>query len=698
MALPARRRPIQGQPSGGPRMSLTLRAGLVLAALIFGLAVTAWGAWVHWERMFAAIWLPRQWEQAQGVLLLAAAVLALGLLAARPAVTGGLLLLAAAVAFGPGAVVGVAASALAAFLLGWGVLRLADRSHMPDPLMALPAGAAVLVLVLSTLGALRFDMHWVIAATLLAAAAVLADPATRAALGGMGAAALSRHRPPPARWPALWLMTGWMLFAIAHAALPERGWDAFAIHLVVANHVALFGGFAMPPVEMILARSPFGINYLFALVRTLGGEGAVGLLNIAFLLGTLALLRDMLRDVAGPLLRDLGLLLLLAVPVTLGYTATAFVENGLTFLTVAAARTLLRAEGPAVRQAMVALALLLPALAAVKLHGVLAAAAALPVALWRMIEARQGLRAWLPAVFAGLVAAPMGAAQYALALATTGNPVLPFLNHIFRSTLWPHVPFEDVRWTGKLAPDLLYQMTFRTDGFVEGYPGAMGFAVLALLLGGLAAAVLVPRRAPAIALLVAVPPILILGSQAQYLRYFVFVLPLLVVAMVHGLAVAGRLRFAAPALGAAGAAMVAGGFLLLPAGFWTVVTGDIRGAWDPVARRAVAGQIPERQATELVNAIAEGRPRVIYGGTPYGANLRGTPLYTNWYHARVHAELAAAPDEATADALLASLRAQFVIAQDPPASRPEGQVLGFARRHGVLAGRVGQVTVWRLPP
>lgn len=673
----------------------------VLAALLLGVGATGWGLWVHGRAIFNPLWTPHHWQQAQAVLGIGAAILAAGLLAARPAVTLGGVVAVAGVAFGAGAVAAVALVALAALLLGRAVLRLLDRGHEPGALLSLPAGVALLAMALPVVGMLGLPVRGAMwGALALAGGLLLWRPGARAAVAALGAALLARGRPEPARWPALWLITAWVVFALAHAALPERGFDAFAVHRLVTNQIVTFGAWGHGPAEMIFALFPLGANHLYAFAELLGGEAAASLLNVALLLGTLLLLRDMLRDVAGPLLRDLGLLLLLATPVVLGYSATLFIENALTFLATAAARTLLRAEGPAARQALAALVLILPGMAAMKLHGAIIATAALPIALWRLWAARPPARFWAGLAGMSALAAPLGAAPYIHAWIVSGNPVLPFMNNVFRSPLWPPTAFEDPRWVGKLTPDILYEMTFRTSAFVEGFPGALGVAVLALSLAGVVATALAPRRAAWIALAVALPPVAFVLLQTQYLRYVHFALPLLAVAMTHALAEIGRRLgpLAGVPAAAAGWAAVGGGFLLLPAGFWTVLTADLRGTYDPVARHAIAMQTPARQANEVLNAFVGTRPRVLYGSPGYGANLRGWPIYSSWYNQRVAHGLEGAATPAEVDAVLDPLRAAFVVAQVPPADPNEAKLVEWADRRGAPMAVLGQVRVWALRP
>lgn len=674
-----------------------LRLG-VLLALVLGTGATGWGLSVHGGSLLTPIWTPHHWAQAQWVLAIGGLVFAAGVVARRPAATGALLAVAAAAAFGVAALVAAGLLFLVAFLLGWAALKAFEPGGEPDPLTALSSGIALLLLVLPALGVADVEMRPVFFGALVGALCVLFVPSSRAALADLVRRLLAVPVPAARRWLPLSLMTAWFVFALAHASLPARLWDVFAMHLMVPNQIVTFGRWSHSPAELAFAVFPMGANYLFAFAMELGGEAAAQLANLFLVIGILALTRDILRAFCGPAMQDIGLLMLLGTPLVLALSVIPLVENTLAFLVVAAVRTLLRWDGAASRQAILSLLLVLPALAAVKLHGAVVAAVIFPIALWRIRATRAWLGRW--ALLLGIAAASgaLGLVQYLHAWHLTGNPFFPFMNQIFLSPLWPPTALEDLRWTGRFAPDLLYEMTFRSPNFLEAYPGAIGFCGLALLLAGAVATLLFPQRAPLLCLVIALPPVLFVLTQIQYLRYLHFAMPLLVVVKLYGLVQFAQLPYARVPAAVLGFALGAGGFLVLPAASWTLVAADLRGAYDPVVRHQVAMQVPERLANEMVNAMAIGRPRVIYGSAPYGANLRGWPIYTQWYNFPLMMALHRSEDPAELDATLARLRGDFIIARFPAAGAQEAKLVDFAERNGRVVGEVGPVRIWRLAP
>jgi hypothetical protein len=362
-------------------------------------------------------------------------------------------------------------------------------------------------------------------------------------------------------------------------------------------------------------------------------------------------------------------------------------------------RALLLMDESPQRAPLIALCVLLPAMAAVKLHGAVAALPCAAIAVMRLDYRALGQSGWLALGATALTTAALGLSQYAYAWYETGNPVFPMMNDVFRSPLWFTTAFEDARWQGHVTWDLLYQMTFHSDAFMECFAGAMGFVFIALLLPGIVATVLIPRREPIIALVVAATYLAVVLPQVQYIRYLYPVMPLLMVPCMHGLALIGARVWGRVAGAAVAGAVVILGLYVLPSGGWTLRDADLRAAYDPTVRHAMLmNQVPTRLATEAVNAIGPGLPRVLYGGEPYGALLRGTPIYTNWYNRALQAALRNAADMVAVTAALDAQRPDYVVAQPTTEDPAERRIVTYADQRGVRVATIGSVALWRIVP
>jgi hypothetical protein len=601
---------------------------------------------------------------------------------------------------GAGAVLAAGLIAACCFVVGHAVFLITGVRERTDPLLCLVTGLGSVMLLLVTAGLSHLPMLGVFWLILSVSTALLLSRRLR------HAACLSLAFPAGAttawglsRIACAWLMLFALLFYLGETALPERFWDPLAMHLLIPSQVLVFGHWGYDPTQFAFAFFPLAADYLFTFGLALGGEGAVKLINLLALVAILLLLVDIVRPFCGTLYAELGILLLLSLPVALLCTASAMVENLLCLLILGAVRALLLMDETPQRAPLIALCVLLPAMAAVKLHGAVAALPCAAMAMMRLEYRALGRSGWLMLIATGLTTGALGLSQYAYAWYDTGNPVFPMMNDVFRSPLWPTTAFEDLRWQGHLTWDLLYQMTFHSDAFMECLAGAMGFVFIALLLPGIVATLLIPRKEPIVALAVAVTYLAAVLPQVQYIRYLYPVMPLLIVPCMHGLAVIGTRVWGRVAGGAIAGVGVILGLYVLPSGGWILRDADLRAGYDPAARHAMlANQVPTRLATEAINAIGSGLPRVIYGGEPYGALLRGTPIYTNWYNRTIQAAIAGPADMEAVTAALDSQRPDYVVAQPETKDPAERRIVAYAERRGARVATIGNVALWRIVP
>jgi hypothetical protein len=601
---------------------------------------------------------------------------------------------------GVGAVCAAGLIGVSCFVVGHAVFLATGVRDRSDPMLCLVVGLGAVMLLLVAAGISHLPMLPVFWLVLAVSAALLLSPQMR------NAVRLSVARPDagtvPWRLPRVGcacLILFALLFYMSQAAMPERFWDPLAMHLLIPTQVSVFGQWGYDPTQFAFAFFPLAVDYLFAFGFALGGEGATRLINVLAMVGILLLVADIVRSCCGSRHAEIGVLLVLSLPIALLSTASAMVENVLCLLILGAVRAVLLMDETPQRAPIVALCILLPAMAAVKLHGAVAALPCVAIALIRLRYRALGRSDWLAITASALVAGTLGISQYAYAWHATGNPVFPMMNDLFHSPLWPEEAFNDARWQGHLGWDLLYQMTFHSGAFLEAYPGAMGFVFLTLLLPGVVATILVPRTAPIVALIVAGFYVAVVLLLVQYIRYLYPVMPLLLVPCMHGLSVLRTRNWGRIAGGTAAAAAAVLGLYVLPSGAWTLRAADLSAAYDPTTRqRMLIEQAPTRLATEAVNAMSHGLPRVIYGGESYGALLRGTPIYTGWYNQTLNAALIGAADTTAVMAVLDAQRPDFVVAQSEATDNLERRIAAYAERRGTRVATIGSVTLWRITP
>ncbi|MDE2515219.1 MAG: hypothetical protein KGL12_04240, partial [Rhodospirillales bacterium] len=493
---------------------------------------------------------------------------------------------------------------------------------------------------------------------------------------------------PPRLAPAFALILFALCFATASAALPERLWDGLAMHLLIPTQIAYFGHFPGDARHLAFSFFPLGADHIFAAAFLLGGEAAAKAANWAALLALLGLLFAMAREQAGRHAAVLAVLAVLATPAMLASTASLFVEPLLGLL-ILGALALLETRGAAAR---LALLLVLAALPGVKLHGALIALAVGGLALiqrpWR--EAGLARLAW-----PGGAAIALGLVPFAHAWIATGNPVFPMLNPIFRSPFWPAREFADPRWQHGLGPMLPWRLVFHTGAFMECWDGALGFALPLLIPAGLIAALLGRDGAPRRVLAVTAFYLLVVFATVQYLRYAVPVfapLALLGAQALRGLSDRRKRRMAEALVLAAALA----GMLAYPTGSWSLASGDFRALVDPARRAALLlRDAPVRVAVAVLNRLSGGHPRVLIAADPFGALLRGHPVYVNWYNPALATALAGAPDDAALLRVLGGQHLEYVIGQSDAVDAAARRIAALMARTARPIARIGSVAIYR---
>jgi hypothetical protein len=289
-----------------------------------------------------------------------------------------------AICFGLGPTLAGLGVALSCLICGNVVLTVAG-CDIDDPFVAAVVGVSGTILLLVGAGIAHIPMipvFWLFLGGMLACLAVW--PKVRIRVIGQLTNWRSVENEP--RWDLIEtasavLVLFELLYIGANAAMPERYYDPLAMHMMVPTQILTFGHWTYTP-RLAFAFFPIGADYLFSYAMAMGGELAAKLINLLSLLLATALLYDIVRESHGRRFAWIAAALFLSIPVALIVSASMFVENMLCLLTVGAFRLLLMQRRITNRGALVGLAIVLPALAAIKLQGVLVAFAGTGVALW----------------------------------------------------------------------------------------------------------------------------------------------------------------------------------------------------------------------------------------------------------------------------------------------------------------------------
>lgn len=484
-----------------------------------------------------------------------------------------------------------------------------------------------------------------------------------------------------------------LLLHVAASLLPEVGADALTSHLPIASQLRDVGRWHYDVTTHLAAVFPMAGSLLFSAAYMFGGEAAARLANVALLLVSLGVVYTAVRSVGSRAAATLAVLVVASAPIALTVSASVFVENAWGLFLVAGLVLLDRAIREGDGDVLVG--------AAVALGGALAAKviaiAALPVVAVVMLSGggrRLPPRAWAWALLAGaLVAAP----PYLIALWKTGNPVFPFLNAWFQSPFFPSRSTSVPHFPPALDPLVLYRMTFYSDRFIEGAPGAFGFASLLLLPAVAVAALAWGGGLGRIMILATASLAAIVLAQVAYLRYLYPSVLFLAIAL--GTVLAGGSRVPMTAKGALALVALLGvalGVAFLPASAGMVRAFPLAPLVDARARADfVTAWAPARDLVAILDAWPRRTGAVVYAGeVPVSAGVKRPVLGDTGYTLRFRDRLYAVstPEE------LAALAREYDVAYFivGPSARPGLPALIDANARRVAVA--GQASLYEVEP
>lgn len=560
-------------------------------------------------------------------------------------------------AAGPLAVAAVFWVAAGAWALGWILWPRAGEAVLAAPAMHITLGLAAwaaLVMWSAAIGLHYRPLYWL--------------------LPGVAAAwAWKRGWRPRIELPRLdsrteaaaWCAGLFPLFAHWLVVLkPEASADGLAMHLVIPARMAAAHHWPFDPAEFAWALMPLGGDWVWTIGWMLGGEAAARLMNLLLLGLILWAAGKRASDALGAWPAAMLTGAFLSTPLVQHVTGSLFVENA-TALWLTAAALALAESRLADSGARVGFGLLLGMAAATKFGALAFLIPLLAGAVWVAGWRRVGL-ALLPAATVGLF-------PYANAWLRAGNPVFPFFNAVFRSPYYEAANFRDPRFETPPGWTTLYDLTFHTRRFIEGWDGAAGFLLPVLIVVTVSG--WRPRWPRGWTVLLAAA---LAGGTLSFLgqsnlRYLYPVLPLLVLAAAFTLRASAAARAGAAAAAAGFALLFLLHLRLLPAAgpyhrdFWQPAqTAPQREAFF----RAYA---PERRLVEWLNRHSPGARAAWFEGNAIG-DFRGRAFTATWHSPFFWKRLrdAAGPEEM--EHLIRSYRIDFVLAPSPEGSRPPRSV------------------------
>ncbi|MCZ2079075.1 MAG: glycosyltransferase family 39 protein [Bryobacterales bacterium] len=481
--------------------------------------------------------------------------------------------------------------------------------------------------------------------------------------------------------PAEYLLVSLIGFIIVLHLLavlkPEVSADGLAMHLAVPAWVARHGYWNFDVTRFTWGVMPMGGEWCYTAAYLLGKEYAARLINFAMLLAGVAVLFELLRRHLSRRDAFLCVTLFASTPLVQLVSGSLFVENVWMALLLAAFACMLRFRDTWQASHLYLAALLAGAALATKL---LAAVYILPLSVFLLYDLWVGIRSGKITRPARLLLITMacfiliGIQPYATALIKTGNPVFPLLNTIFHSPYFDQTgQSSDMRFRKPFQWDTLYQLTFRTEQYLEGQAGAFGFQSLIFL--PLAAVMLSahwPYAGWAAMAASFIYMVAVFEEQAN-VRYLYPVMPLL--CLVIGLVFA-RVRQYVPRLyrllSVTAIAVVLLNIAFLPASGWYhkdlalwPLTGLARAAY-------IEGIAPVRLLIPFLNSHFPGQP-VAFIETSDIAELDAESYVASWHDYLFARQLAGAHSAEEIHRVLKQAGAGLVIFPRPGGSIPVSQ-------------------------
>lgn len=455
--------------------------------------------------------------------------------------------------------------------------------------------------------------------------------------------------------------------ALAHltvALMPEVGHDALATHLFVPTQLAARHAWGFDVTTYSWAVMPMMGDWLFSIGYMLAGEQGARLVNVFFILANTWLVLDLTRWAGGSERgARWGALLFLTTPLVLLESSSLYVESIWAAFIVSGSLSLLRALDSSVDRSTHA-----PAAGVLLGAGLAAKAVSLTILPVLFIVFVAGYASWMrrPAIkplLLGLLAFLLiGGIPYAAAWLLTANPLFPYFNEVFRSPLWPSLNFEDSRWSKGLQWDAIYQLTFNSGKFLEGWPGATGFQWVLLFVPGLFLLAWSRRVRPLILVFIGVCSIALTFHSIAYLRYvfpaFVWVTAALAVVVAPEEKDAGPVQFC---VGLTACVVVALNLL-----FFKSAThyGEIslKPLLSKTERSAyLAERLPIRTAVAFLNQLNVNGAPVAFFSSPLAGELTSDALFSSWYNPKFESEINAVKSIDGLGLVLAGRQVDYVV-------------------------------------
>lgn len=265
-----------------------------------------------------------------------------------------------------------------------------------------------------------------------------------------------------------------LIYLIA-ALMPELGYDALTMHLFIPSTMAERHFWQFNPELYVFSVMPLLGDWIFSFLYILGGEYSVRLFNLSLLMIILIALLGIMKSISNDKRANyLLVVLVLSFPITFTESSSLFIDMVFTGYVVMSSIYLwnIFRESSSNGSKNLLLFLIFFGLAFQTKSIILPLSPVFLILLIFYINKYKDLKL----NFIGLsIFIAIAIIPYLTAYIITKNPVFPFFNDIFKSEFYAIERFDNALYHANLGLDILYDITFNSNNFLESGIGAPGF-------------------------------------------------------------------------------------------------------------------------------------------------------------------------------------------------------------------------------
>lgn len=281
-----------------------------------------------------------------------------------------------------------------------------------------------------------------------------------------------------------WIFVSIFIFIYMAVALPDFGHDALSVHLTVPRKITENHIWRYDFTEYVWSLSSLGAEMLYVPAYMLGGVDGVRVFNASFLLGAAALIYKyaLQKNIS----RNTSLiiaLIVLTTPMSLYLISSTFVEPCFLFFITATYVMIFQSQ-----KKWIAIGMIFGYACTMRISGFVLAPTILLILIFDILSVKKwdAKNKKIYFIYFPLLFMIFSGINYFYAYISTGNPVFPLMNHIFRSEFFGQALNYNPTWIKNIGLYNFWVPVFDSKNFSDvAANGALGitfFVIIPLML------------------------------------------------------------------------------------------------------------------------------------------------------------------------------------------------------------------------